>query len=52
MTLPHVMHTLGKRQPPGILHVTAIDDEAQRPYLPPRFLFKLDPPHRFQINVW
>ena len=50
MTLPDVMHALGKRQPSGILHVAAIDDEAQRPHLPPRFLLELDPPHRFQID--
>ena len=48
VTLPHVMHALGKRQPAGILHVAAVDDEAQRPDLPPRRLFQLDPPHRFR----
>ena len=50
MTLPDVMHAFRKRQPSGILHMAAIDDEAQRPYLPPRFLLELDPPHRFQID--
>ena len=50
MTLPDMMHALRKRQPPGILHMAAIDDEAQRPHLPPRFLLELDPPHRFQID--
>ena len=51
MALPHVMHALGERQPPGILHVAAVDDEAQRPHLPPRLLFELDPPDRLQIDL-
>ena len=42
MTLADVMHAFGKRQPSGILHVAAIDDETQRPHLPPRFLLELD----------
>ena len=46
VTLPHMMHALGERQPPGILDVAAVDDEAERPDLPPRWLFQLDPPHR------
>ena len=45
VTLPHVMHALRKRQPAGILHVAAVDDEAERPDLLPRLLFELDPPH-------
>ncbi len=50
MALADVVHAFGKRQPPGILHMTAIDDETQRPHLSPRFLFELDPSHRFQVD--
>src|ERR1700728_811671 len=50
MTLPNEMQPLRKCQPPGILYVAAIDDEAQGPHLPPRPLFKLDPPHGFEID--
>src|ERR1700728_1671859 len=31
VALPHVMHALGNRQPPGILDVAAVDGVAQRP---------------------
>ena len=50
MALPHMVQALGERQPSGILHVTAVDDEAERPHLPPRLLFKLDPPDGFEID--
>jgi hypothetical protein len=50
MPQPDVMHALGKRQPAGILHVTAIDEETQRPHLTPRRLLKLDPAGAFQVN--
>ena len=50
MTLPDMMHACGEREPPGILRVAAVDDEAERAHLPPRFLFQLDPPHRLQID--
>ena len=50
VTLPHVVQALVQRQPPGILHMTAIDDEAERPHLPLRSFLKFDTTHRFQIN--
>ena len=50
VALPDVMQTLGQREPPGILNVTAVDDVTKRPYLPPRFVFKLDAPHRFTVH--
>ena len=50
VTLPHVMHAFGERQPAGILHVAAIDDVAQRAHAPPRLVFELDPAQRFHID--
>jgi hypothetical protein len=50
VTLPDVVQTLVERQPPRVLHVAAVDDEAKRPHLSARRFFELDAPHRFQIN--
>ena len=50
VTHTNVMQTFIKGQPPGILYVTAINDEAERPHLAPGVFLKLDAPHGFQIN--
>ena len=42
--LPHVMQTLGERQPAGILHMAAINDVADRPHAAPHMILKLDLP--------
>ena len=48
--LAHMTHLLIEREPARILCVPPVDDETQRPHLPPVGVFKLDPPRRFQIN--
>ena len=51
VALPHIVHAIGDIEPTGILHMAAVDDVAQRPHLTPRFVFKLDPPHSFEIDA-
>ncbi len=51
VALPHDSARLSaQREPPGILNMTAVDDVAKRPHLPPRFVFEFDPPHGFEID--
>src|SRR4029077_14427204 len=39
------------REPPGILHVTAVDDVSERPHLAARRVLELDPRHRLDIDA-
>src|SRR5580698_9906244 len=51
VALPYIVYAFVNTEPAGILHMAAIDDVAERLHLPPRLVFKLDPPHRLQIDA-
>src|SRR4051794_27223414 len=51
MALLHVAELVGQREPPGILHVAAIDHIGQRADALPRFVLEPDRPHHFAIDI-
>src|SRR5258708_5891767 len=51
VALLHVAELFGQRQPPGILHVAAIDHVSQRADALPGFVFQPHRPHHLAIDV-